>query len=161
MIASVTSISTHAPLAGRDGFAGQITRVNGNFNPRAPCGARQIQRLHSQRAILISTHAPLAGRDVMGRTTAGTLLLFQPTRPLRGATGCCPTSGRSLVFQPTRPLRGATTPFCGLAVVYPISTHAPLAGRDDYDIAGGYMDLISIHAPLAGRDLIYIWAIKQ
>ncbi len=33
-------------------------------------------------------------------------------------------------FQPTRPLRGATFSICCLCDVLPISTHAPLAGRD-------------------------------
>ena len=79
-------ISTHAPLAGRDCIAmehrpeggqfqptrplrGATTIIktwvdsDGDFNPRAPCGARQ----------------ELKGKKIMDT-------LFQPTRPLRGAT---------------------------------------------------------------------------
>ena len=81
--------------------------------------------------------------------------LFQPTRPLRGATGRAKwyTIPKS-VFQPTRPLRGATKTKggikrrkknfnprapCGARLTglvhrlstFNISTHAPLAGRDD------------------------------
>ena len=33
-----------------------------------------------------------------------------------------------------------------------ISTHAPLAGRDDFDRNGYLLGIISTHAPLAGRD---------
>ena len=56
-------ISIHAPLAGRDDDAIREYWQMGDFNPRAPCGARQQHGL-----------AP--------RGFAG----FQSTRPLRGAT---------------------------------------------------------------------------
>ena len=100
---------------------------------------------------------------------------FQPTRPLRGATiytvaPICkaldfnpraPCGARRLPqtkhrvlgqFQPTRPLRGATVSrFCS-CVYLPISTHAPLAGRDyRSEVLSMYIG-ISTHAPLAGRD---------
>ena len=103
-------------------------------------------------------------------------LLFQPTRPLRGATIAPRTASTSLLFQPTRPLRGATlrlTTFrhgkkdfnprapCGARLhdvaddpsPFSISTHAPLAGRDAslvYLLTR--LKRISTHAPLAGRD---------
>ena len=57
------SISTHAPLAGRDGRKREESAELYNFNPRAPCGAR---------------HRP--------EVTMLYALAFQPTRPLRGAT---------------------------------------------------------------------------
>jgi len=58
--------------------------------------------------------------------------LFQPTRPVRGAT--LATHGRHQdqdPFQPTRPVRGAT--ILGVdadGVAGDVSTHAPRAGRD-------------------------------
>ena len=59
-----TKISTHAPLAGRDPFEPEFF-------------------FH----LKISTHAPLAGRDAMAMCRRKkNYLLFQPTRPLRGAT---------------------------------------------------------------------------
>ena len=59
-------ISTHAPLAGRDSHGGvvQWSHVTLYFNPRAPCGARRISD-----------------------ASRGNVERFQPTRPLRGATG--------------------------------------------------------------------------
>ena len=78
-------ISTHAPLAGRDGSRRDAGIPRRDFNPRAPCGAR------------------LYADDV---TTAGKI--FQPTRPLRGATRSLCAAGWKGEFQPTRPLRGAT-----------------------------------------------------
>ena len=169
-------ISTHAPLAGRDGLNLEPSqRPDDHFNPRAPCGARQTLRLPCALILIISTHAPLAGRDrrrQTGETPSqhfnprapcgarprpwrsrcsagyfnprapcgarhqqpcghGRKTIFQPTRPLRGATGGCKCSRgavwdfnprapcgarrllqiwtlKRLLFQPTRPLRGAT-----------------------------------------------------
>ena len=101
-----------------------------DFNPRAPCGARQI-----------------------GLALTRTSLIFQSTRPVRGATG-------PVVERPKDPN---------------ISIHAPRAGRDPPDLRPGGGDDhfnprapcgarrphrlrrvasagISIHAPRAGRD---------
>ena len=56
-------ISTHAPLAGRDRELNKLSRAVIDFNPRAPCGARQSQSPSLTSVKRISTHAPLAGRD--------------------------------------------------------------------------------------------------
>ncbi len=58
-------ISTHAPLAGRDCRPCGTVSGHSDFNPRAPCGARQIQHSCLPAVLEISTHAPLAGRDCM------------------------------------------------------------------------------------------------
>ena len=56
-------------------------------------------------------------------------------------------------FQPTRPLRGATADEFYVAALTNISTHAPLAGRDEAPPLSENTDNgISTHAPLAGRD---------
>ena len=103
----VLAISTHAPLAGRDlNWAGQ------------------------NEDEFISTHAPLAGRDSTADKAAMTRLIFQPTRPLRGAT-----IADSVIYS-----------------VHGISTHAPLAGRDRFLTGIFHFTQISTHAPLAGRD---------
>ncbi len=90
----IPEISTHAPLAGRDErpchlLDGKIYSRR-HFNPRAPCGAR-----------------------------------------LSAAAGLKPE--QSAIFQPTRPLRGATDDLARVQGLWTadISTHAPLAGRDD------------------------------
>ena len=123
-------ISTHAPLAGRDRGKGCTLLDSENFNPRAPCGARlQLKpqlfdfldfnprapcgaRRFSNDGftikICISTHAPLAGRDQQFYFLHHTYPIFQPTRPLRGATKNSTASRGIVLFQPTRPLRGAT-----------------------------------------------------
>ena len=171
-----------------------------HFNPRAPCGARHAFVAAQKSGALISTHAPLAGRDDINIVVQSVLDGFQPTRPLRGATGAAHAEILVILeFQPTRPLRGATqTPSrraaagntrqptrplrgatyaqdprqrhdlyfnprapCGARQFQSgfqgnpkeISTHAPLAGRDECKTPISSMRIrISTHAPLAGRD---------
>ena len=148
------TISTHAPLAGRDGLDLSDQRHDVHFNPRAPCGARHlIDQLH----VLITDfnpRAPCGARPSSGASSAS-VTRFQPTRPLRGATRyqqqdqrarqyfnprapCGARQDGSLavetlyLFQPTRPLRGATQRRPAFLVeTAGISTHAPLAGRDE------------------------------
>ena len=103
------SISIHAPLAGRDSPPPRHADRSAYFNPRAPCGARQeILRNPSPRSS-ISIHAPLAGRDIEDSINHRFRLVFQSTRPLRGATEDILAHATHLPeFQSTRPLRGAT-----------------------------------------------------
>ena len=83
-------------------------RIRERFNPRAPCGARPHRRGGMAGEKVISTHAPLAGRDASVIVDRKPSVLFQPTRPLRGATRV-----QRIITAQTK-----------------ISTHAPLAGRD-------------------------------
>ena len=125
---------------------------NMDFNPRAPCGARPIRQRETQ-VWRISTHAPLAGRDFTDTGSFADRFLFQPTRPLRGATFRAESLGLVSLISTPAPLAGrdhprrrherADTHFnprapCGarrnasenLVLREEISTHAPLAGRD-------------------------------
>ena len=113
--AVVLSISTHAPLAGRDtstlpscstpaefqptrplrGATRRYPTHEGappHFNPRAPCGARRWTRPHSSSAYDFNPRAPCGARPLW---LPSTVLwdIFQPTRPLRGAT-----SGNTVTF---------------------------------------------------------------
>ena len=171
-----TCISTHAPLAGRDGGQPlpqtsiskfQPTRplrgattvqvdtmdMQQDFNPRAPCGARRDQA-RDATGNAISTHAPLAGRDIVRSTAAIRVKNFNPRAPC----GARPQQNEPRMSD------------------LKISTHAPLAGRDDGRSSSlnrtnkfqptrplrgataatgwrvGSRRKISTHAPLAGRD---------
>ena len=102
------NISTHAPLAGRD-FSGLfISSTEADFNPRAPCGARPVVFGMVVKNNDFNPRAPCGARR-SAMVACHSLKVFQPTRPLRGAT--LPLFIHILllfVFQPTRPLRGAT-----------------------------------------------------
>ena len=124
-------ISTHAPLAGRDRPAPALGVRAFLFQPTRPLrgateAAKQLLALD-----LISTHAPLAGRDVKLGFLRARQRDFNPRAPcgarrplLRTPSHCLP------IFQPTRPLRGATPSWWRRGSTSRISTHAPLAGRD-------------------------------
>ena len=82
---SVFRVSIHAPRVGRDLWTARPRRWTSSFNPRAPCGARQL------------AHIAIDGRDK-----------FQSTRPVRGVTVPFSVTSVSVSFQSTRPVRGAT-----------------------------------------------------
>ena len=101
-------ISTHAPLAGRDAFEQ---------------GSISIPKI-------ISTHAPLAGRDKNDCSYDHCYNNFNPRAPCGARLGKVGKVFDPPLFQPTRPLRGATTDPVTHLTDSEISTHAPLAGRD-------------------------------
>ena len=83
--AYIFGISIHVPLAGHDDITATGDVVAGDFNPRAPCGARPLSRCSplrqknfnprapcgarlsfsttARKSCLISIHVPLAGHD--------------------------------------------------------------------------------------------------
>ena len=149
-------ISTHAPLAGRDQRIIQYTTHYYNFNPRAPCGARQTQRTTISFAWQFQPTRPLRGATNNAPCITGFGLNFNPRAPC-GARRCegrdvgkdcdfnprAPCGARlsgggsgscNFPFQPTRPLRGATAVSRGYITPKMISTHAPLAGRDSKSV---------------------------
>ena len=125
-------VSTHAPLAGSDEQTDcGPSRPHPRFNPRSPCGERLPPVAGDVLRVRVSTHAPLAGSDIPFPKVSSFPSSFQPTLPLRGATG--------------RPLKHSLAPA--------VSTHAPLAGSDVGEIDGlRHVGHVSTHAPLAGSD---------
>ena len=129
-------------------------RIRERFNPRAPCGARRQSGALNQIPPAISTHAPLAGRDWSGLPSCSPGPYFNPRAPCGARPPPVRQSVQLAEFQPTRPLRGATGLWCPFVRASEISTHAPLAGRDAVPAQSGEGAAdISTHAPLAGRDL--------
>ena len=124
------AISTHAPLAGRDSITTARKYHSINFNPRAPCGAR----LGRRRAIFASRNfnprAPCGARRDMGRKLLRSVSYFNPRAPCGARRTTRRRKSGFSRFQPTRPLRGATVGSFPLRPKRYISTHAPLAGRD-------------------------------
>ena len=123
------AISTHAPREGRDDLHGAV------------CPAK-----------LISTHAPREGRDPGGGRVHGKLSISTHA-PREGRDWPTWTSGRAtIIFQPTRPARGATVYCSQAALTASISTHAPREGRDRGHRKDAPLLRISTHAPREGRD---------
>ena len=146
----------------------------GDFNPRAPRGARPVtycqygdarifQSTRPSRGATIfyrghqppqaiSIHAPLAGRDRRCWKTLSPLSNFNPRAP-RGAR---PPVLENLVpiiqFQSTRPSRGATSRHCSPVIRLVFQSTRPSRGATIGRVESVRLRPISIHAPLAGRD---------
>ena len=78
--------------------------------------------------------------------------VFLLTRPSRGATDCNFVLVVILAISTHTPLAGRDEMMARVVPRGFISTHTPLAGRDPNDPAIGAQYLISTHTPLAGRD---------
>ena len=154
VVLAVRLISTHEPLAGRDGSPRRrLPRRPVHFNPRAPCGARPssfgsritspefqpTRPLRGATQLLpnlpgragISTHAPLAGRDFVSVQMWYPLKEFQPTRPLRGAT--CKTVQRLLNwtqnFNPRAPCGARLAALTSVLMWLYFNPRAPCGAR--------------------------------
>ena len=132
-----------------------------NFNPRAPCGARQPQILRFCIDAQISIHAPRVGRDAEGGKLPAFLLIsiHAPRVGRDDARGHY--RGKRSIFQSTRPVWGATKAAGCRWSSNKISIHAPRVGRDYLGRMVNCMFEISIHAPRVGRDFKFFPPFNQ
>ena len=125
------------PMRGATGRAVNECHFDIGFNPRAPCGARHTVTMSLSVLSGFNPRAPCGARPI-------------PTRhEING-----------LLFQSTRPMRGATQSHVFIFPYIMVSIHAPHAGRDVIDGIAADMRGVSIHAPHAGRDfylLTLVW----
>ena len=132
LIRSTHRFQSTLPVRGATRQLARRPDLGGNFNPRSPCGERQM-----------FSPAP-----------CGASGYFNPRSPC-GERPRLPFLPRTFrAFQSTLPVRGATrlqgsVYFSALG----ISIHAPRAGSDNMDRRGAAcLSNISIHAPRAGSD---------
>ena len=78
-------ISIHAPHAGRDPARARRA-ARENISIHAPHAGRDSDLLLIYSLGIISIHAPHAGRDSERKDQELTIITFQSTRPMRGAT---------------------------------------------------------------------------
>ena len=122
------------------------------FNPRSPCGERQVKRWCFSMGGSISIHAPHAGSDYHSFHQRAMYWNFNPRSPCGERPGNpvwlsaamisihAPHAGSDTSFsktntfvggfQSTLPMRGATSKTSGLCGLFAISIHAPHAGSD-------------------------------
>ncbi len=102
-------ISIHAPHAGSDHTGGSAASFCRYFNPRPQCGERQSTLCADIKSVV-----------------------FQPTLPMRGATG--PVEFPNLTvgnFNPRSPCGERHRSIADVRIPVGISTHAPHAGSDE------------------------------
>ena len=86
--------------------------------------------------------------------------LFQPTLPVRGATGLQEAMKTAVEFQPTLPVRGATIPLPLATLIDIISTHAPRAGSDGVRVrCPGTVSDFNPRSP-CGERLVNFWMVS-
>ena len=100
-------ISIHAPRAGRDIPFLALMVLLQNFNPRAPCGARQIKFPLLPKATHFNPRAPCGARPST-RATLRRIGHFNPRAPCGARQVSGYAIGTKIIFQSTRPVRGAT-----------------------------------------------------
>ncbi len=123
------AVSIHAPRAGRDPTGSNTMATARCFNPRAPCGARLYRLRAARRVGCFNPRAPCGARHYVAFSHLS-LLLFQSTRPVRGAT-CAGISHH---------------------VSSAVSIHAPRAGRDrDLATPKGGIVCFNPRAPCGAR----------
>ena len=152
------------------------------FNPRAPYGARHLQRIpctaqryfnprapYGARLLAIaprvwyntriSIHAPHTGRDSVHILQQRPGYGFQSTRPIRGATrGAKPRRSVRGDFNPRAPY-GARRHFAvppKLCMLH-FNPRAPYGARREVLCISRGATVISIHAPHTGRDYVLLW----
>ena len=151
-----------------------------HFNPRPPCGGRQVTEpltlgllefqstspvrgTTAEAAMgsdwhIISIHVPRAGDDPCGTLRRRCCRYFNPRPPCGGRQGRHHAPERSGRFQSTSPVRGTTlAERCG-GVVVDISIHVPRAG-DDHDRSNreGQYRHFNPRPPCGGRRPALYW----
>ncbi len=74
-------ISIHAPRVGRDVNAGKMPILLGDFNPRAPCGARRAESHTKKPASNFNPRAPCGARPRLGQGLGINTYDFNPRAP--------------------------------------------------------------------------------
>ena len=80
------------------------------------------------------------------------MLMFQSTRPVRGATAIRDDEYYPIIVSIHAPRAGRDLKSEHMGIRFDVSIHAPRAGRDRERNPIGCDGVVSIHAPRAGRD---------
>ena len=134
---SISLISIHSPLTGRDSILRQHNGRNIHFNPLSPHGERHNTQMIMPMQFIISIHSPLTGRDKQIAQDEIDSVKISIHSPLTGRDVTrSPIKYFIRVFQSTLPSRGET--YCTLLnqKTTEISIHSPLTGRDGHGSTG-------------------------
>ena len=101
-----------------------------NFNPRAPYGARRILSGVLAVWLLFQSTRPIRGATWPSVSGLSISSYFNPRAPYGARLVVVGRMARSAGFQSTRPIRGATAAIRADIVGDIISIHAPHTGRD-------------------------------
>ena len=100
------------------------------FQSTRPARGATLVSAAALRLSCVSIHAPRAGRDLVIETTQVSPTSFNPRAPRGARLLSLETNLEELLFQSTRPARGATSQWTTGGIYQRVSIHAPRAGRD-------------------------------
>jgi len=107
--AACSAVSIHAPRAGRDLSSPLFAAIICKFQSTRPArGATHPEHQHRSPRY-VSIHAPRAGRDALFCPSRNICTGFNPRAPRGARPGIEVHDEAGLMFQSTRPARGATT----------------------------------------------------
>ena len=133
--ATAFAISIHVPREGHDCSFSQLNRPPGNFNPRAPRGARLSMFSDKTTIPDFNPRAPRGARPRQGKKAQREQKKFQSTCPARGTTTIRMVNQIiDTKFQSTCPARGTTAHLSEQAVYKDISIHVPREGHDQISL---------------------------
>ena len=108
LYSALICISIHAPLTGRDMTTLNL-KCDQYISIHAPLTGRDAAAAAAAAVGAISIHAPLTGRDTFRTEKTGEMIDFNPRAPHGARPGANPAAIDLLLFQSTRPSRGATS----------------------------------------------------
>ena len=121
-------ISIHAPREGRDEERLAVVALLG-ISIHAPREGRDKELLLHPRQRPISIHAPREGRDGADWVDKDDSLLFQSTRPARGATGRrCRRLPSGRYFNPRAPRGARPRSASAFTTIFPFQSTRPARG---------------------------------
>ena len=147
-------VSIHAPRAGRDESRIDEATGGSGFNPRAPCGARRKLAIRPGSCWMFQSTRPVRGATQRCCKTCIDRSCFNPRAPCGARRSCLAAPYFMPMFQSTRPVRGATRAYsASIAPNTCFNPRAPCGARHRaFSVLPGNHE-VSIHAPRAGRDL--------
>ena len=125
-----TDFNPRSPCGERQLKPGTNPTYN-HFNPRSPCGERRGCLLGCCPRSSISIHAPRVGSDHILNATLITSIYFNPRSPCGERPRSHRFSANIAKFQSTLPVWGATSKTSKDVRHVSISIHAPRVGSDD------------------------------
>ena len=128
---SQTWISTHTPLAGRDVHSWDYSWGCSRFLLTRPLRGATCITAYPRTGIIFLLTRPLRGATIYNTIFAISNTDFYSHAPCGARPHSSSETLYSSSFLLTRPLRGATEECKKHMKPYMISTHTPLAGRDD------------------------------
>ena len=172
----IGDISIHAPRVGSDSILAVTVCRSVYFNPRSPCGERQVAGGPTAVGGIISIHAPRVGSDSSRiskrklannfnpRSPCGERLAlssnsqasenFNPRSPCGERRTKLPDIQKSWIFQSTLPVWGATYQISKGVFTHEFQSTLPVWGATRRSQRAILWRYISIHAPRVGSDHI-------